>query len=883
MKKISTISNILLLLFITESFCSGVDSTMLGIMVSDTFSVIKTNNNGIIETDQAWFNKLSLKYSIVSLKHIFHVKYNDFDKYYSIKYASNSNVDSIKKDFDNEPEVNNAWYIMLGDFYSIPNDSLFSLQWGLTMISALDAWDEMQVNDTVIVGVIDSGIDIILDSLGTPDLHPDLSSNIWNLNGYYGFTYGENDNLLYPIDSLGHGTHVAGIVGAITDNSIGVASTIGTYPIKLLAIKIARVRSDLAAGAVMRAVDPDGNPNTHDGAKVINCSWGFTNLPFGAMFALDSAFDYAYHKDVLCIASLGNEYGNISNTNELHGPYPARFNNVLSVIALDSNKNVASYSSYADWADICAPGGSSGGQQEPYTQGSILSTTPRYEVRLSHVITGWTEEYGYLSGTSMAAPYVAGVAALMRIFCPKWTANDIRQHIKETADNINAYVDSQYIGYIGSGLINAYRAIKIPIKPKGIVFSQVNNHPFIIWNKNGEPDLWGYYIYKHYIDNPSGNEDTFRVFQTDTSYIDHAFDVSQKPLDWAEYWVTAVDSEGNESSKTASHVYNGKGPLWKKTTLLSITDTLYLDSIRGGQLVHFPWDDSYGYTSLTITPTFVGDAITAEFPIRYPIGRLYLTIDLNQLTVNTDSVQIDSAFLHLYQYASMGNNEMGVFPIFDIPGGDTARCVLDHIDYGDSLELEEWTVGDPGVPGTLESAFAVVSTTPDTGYRVIDVTNALREDMTADRPYSQYRIRFTIDGDNDQRYDFLDFLVPTIHRAWGPPYSFLVVHYSVTTPVVSEDNSRPQSFRLLPPYPNPFNTTVTIPYALPRATQVTISIYDIRGHLIRSWHRGIQSAGWYRLLWAGKDQNGREVDSGLYLVRLQTPLYGAVRKLLLIK
>jgi len=883
MRNIISLCIILLSLFIDKSFCSVVDSTMLGIMVADTFSTIKTNNNGIIETDKKWFNKLSSKYSITALKHIFHVRYNNFDKYYSLEFTNPAFVDSVKKDFESQSEVLQSWYIMSGDFYIIPNDSLFSLQWGLNMISVLDAWDEMQINDTVIVGVIDSGIDIMLDSSGNASLHPDLSSNIWNLNGHYGFNYDESEDSQYPIDSLGHGTHVAGIIGATTNNSIGVASTIGNYPIKILPIKISSVRSDLAAGAVMRAVDPDGNPNTNDGAKIINCSWGFKNIQhFDALFELDSAFDYAYHNNVLCVASLGNEPANLSNTDELYGPYPARFDNVLSVIALDSNKNIASYSSYADWADICAPGGSSRNRDEPYTQNSIISTTPRYEVSLSNEIPGWTEEYGYLSGTSMAAPYVAGVAALMRVFCPKWTANDIRQHIKETADNIDAYVDSQYIGYIGSGLINAYRAIKIPKKPKGIVFSQMNDHPFIIWKKNVEPDLWGYYVYKHYIDNPGGNEDTFKIFQTDTSFIDYAFDVSQKPLDWAEYWVTAVDSEGNESPATTSHTYNGQGPLWKRVARLQLVDTLSLDTIRSGQLVHFPREDYFGYGALTISPSFVGDAITWEFPVRYPTGRLYLTIDLEQLSISEDSIRIDSAYLYLYQRFSYGDGVYGAFPVFEEPGGDTARCVLDHINYGDSLELEEWTVGDYGMPGTLESAFAVVSTTPDSGYRIIDVTEALREDITAGRPYSQYRIRFTVDGDDDEQYDLLHFDVPTWDEMWPPP-SFLVVHYSVITPIVSDNNSRPQHFRLLPPYPNPFNTTVTIPYALPTTTDVTISIYDLQGRLVRRWHQGAQSPGYYRLVWMGRNQSGREVGSGLYLVRLETQRYAAVRKLLLIK
>ncbi len=325
--------------------------------------------------------------------------------------------------------------------------------------------------------------------------------------------------------------------------------------------------------------------------------------------------------------------------------------------------------------------------------------------------------------------------------------------------------------------------------------------------------------------------------------------------------------------------------LSRPAQIQQVCDTLYLDTLKSRQLVHFMAlgdnGDVYAYGAIG-NSSFVGDSWSTEFPPRKVSGRLYLSINLDQLGWAPDSILIDSAFLYIYQDLSYGNDSLGAFPVFDIPDGDTVRCVLDHIDYGDSLELEEWTVGDPGMAGTLESNMALVSNSPDIGYRVIEVTDAIRGDLASGRNYSQFRIRFTAETDDDENRDLLAFEIPVFGHP-VQPRPFLVVYYSITTGIKTEPIPAPKTLELMPPYPNPFNTTVTIPYALPTTTDVTISIYDIQGRLVRRWHRGAQPPSYYRLVWMAGDRSGREVSSGLYLIILETLKFKEVKQIILLR
>ena len=289
----------------------------------------------------------------------------------------------------------------IGELAIIPNDPDWSLhQWGPQRIDAPDAWDITTGSSEVIVAVIDTGIDYN---------HLDLNDNY--LSGGYDWVNHDSD----PMDDNGHGTHCAGIIGAEGNNGEGIAGM--NWHIKLLAEKVIKANGngtqwDFGKG-VVHAVN--------NGADIISISLGWFDDPDGF---LRQAIQFAYNQNRLCIACSHNDSSNIIR-------FPARYPEVIAVGATDQSDSRCSWSNYGPDLDIVAPGD------------NIYSTLPN-------------NSYGNLSGTSMACPHVAGVAALMLSTNPDLTIEEIRCILQTTAEDLGtAGWDDEY----GHGLVNAYDAV----------------------------------------------------------------------------------------------------------------------------------------------------------------------------------------------------------------------------------------------------------------------------------------------------------------------------------------------------------------------------------------------------------------------------------------
>jgi subtilisin family serine protease len=298
-----------------------------------------------------------------------------------------------------------------------PDDPLYSSQWDMTAIKAPQAWDRTKGSPSVTVAVMDTGVDVN---------HPDLAANIWTNsseipgngidddgNGYIDDVHGWNFNAdtNAPTDVFGHGTHVAGTVGAVGDNNLGVTGV--NWSVSVMPLKIC---SD------------DGFCNTSDEVSALEYAVEnhakIANASFGGSFpdpAEEDAIDAAGGAGLLYVAAAGN---NASNNDSL-GFYPAGYplDNIISVAASTDTDTLAGFSNYgAQTVDLAAPG-----------QG-ILSTM---------VTTGVLSDpsgYGYLSGTSMAAPHVAGAAALLWSEHPSWTMAQIRDRLLSTVQPMSAAV-----------------------------------------------------------------------------------------------------------------------------------------------------------------------------------------------------------------------------------------------------------------------------------------------------------------------------------------------------------------------------------------------------------------------------------------------------------
>ena len=290
----------------------------------------------------------------------------------------------------------------------LPNDPAFAQQWNLTDARMPAAWAYSVGENGPIVAVCDTGADL---------QHPDLVGNL-----VPGYDFVSSNPAAQ--DDNGHGTHVAGIIGAVGNNAIGVSGI--NWRARLMPVKI--LGSDGSGDSVTAwlgirwAVD--------QGAKVINLSFG---TPYPDPL-LQDAVSYALAKGVVVVAAAGNVYAGSDIT--MGGPcYPAAYPGVLGVGATDSNDAVAWFSNQAAFVDVTAPGV------------SVLSTVLRRP--------GYSD-YGLMSGTSMAAPHVAGLAALLLAANPRLSQSGVTNLITATARDMGAPGwDPAY----GNGLIDAGRAI----------------------------------------------------------------------------------------------------------------------------------------------------------------------------------------------------------------------------------------------------------------------------------------------------------------------------------------------------------------------------------------------------------------------------------------
>jgi thermitase len=372
------------------------------------------------------------------------------------------------------------------------NDPGFSSQWGMTKVQAPQAWDVTTGLSTIKIAILDTGVD---------QNHEDLGSKI---------VLNKNFTTSGTVDDLyGHGTHVAGIAAAATNNGLGVAG-LGYN----CAIMNGKVLDDRGSGYYSWIVS--GITWAADnGAKVISMSLGGNS----GSSTLQNAVNYAWGKGVVIVAAAGNA----GNANPV---YPAYYSNCIAVAATDQNDAKPSWSSYGSWVDVAAPGA------------NIYSTLP------NHANTIGGPNYGSLSGTSMATPHVAGLAGLVWVTSYDTSNTNVRNRIESTCDPISG--TGSYWQY---GRINAYKAVTppdntVPSQVTGLNVTTVGSSQLKLnWNANTEPDLKNYGVYRSTV---SGGPYTLIASPTANSYSDTGLAAATTYY----YVVSAVDTTGNEGLKS---------------------------------------------------------------------------------------------------------------------------------------------------------------------------------------------------------------------------------------------------------------------------------------------------------------------------------------------
>ena len=314
----------------------------------------------------------------------------------------------------NDPQYGNQWhYKNTGQQGGTPGAD----------ISLQEAWNIEKGNSNVIVAVIDGGISYT---------HQDLASNMWSEIGY---NFVNGSPTVTPHD---HGTHVAGTIAAVTSNMIGVAGVAGGSGtgdgVRLMSCQV--FSNNGSGGFHLAPIYAADN-----GASISQNSWGYSNAGVYDQSVLD-AIDYFNVYGGGEAMNGGITLFSAGNSNSPGQWYPACYSGCFSVAATNNQDKKAWYSNYDTWVDISAPGG----ETNSVTARGVLSTLPN-------------NSYGYFQGTSMACPHVSGVVALMiSLGYGELTSLQIDSILRNTTDN-HYNINSNYLGKLGSGRLNAHSAL----------------------------------------------------------------------------------------------------------------------------------------------------------------------------------------------------------------------------------------------------------------------------------------------------------------------------------------------------------------------------------------------------------------------------------------
>ncbi|WP_238335120.1 S8 family serine peptidase [Kribbella amoyensis] len=323
-----------------------------------------------------------------------------------VTVSSNDNAPDLLKKLRAEPSVELASLNYVRKAAATPNDEYYRVDQGyLSTIRMPQAWDLSKTAGAQTVAVLDTGVD---------GGHPELSGRVYT--GYNAFNGSTNAN-----DDRGHGTMVAGIIAANTNNARGIAGV--AWNAKILPVKVLDDHGRGSDSSVVAGI----NWAASHGARVINMSLG------GASYnaVMHDAVKKAVAKGIVVVASSGNDYDSTPN-------YPAAFPETISVGATDNNGALTTFSSWGDTVDIAAPGW------------NILSTGPRALTDPDYL------PYWGGSGTSFSAPMVAGVAAMLRNKYPSWTPAQVEAQLKATARDAGPRGADLYYG---AGILDAANAL----------------------------------------------------------------------------------------------------------------------------------------------------------------------------------------------------------------------------------------------------------------------------------------------------------------------------------------------------------------------------------------------------------------------------------------
>ncbi len=257
-------------------------------------------------------------------------------------------------------------------------------------------------------------------------------------------------------------------------------------------------------------------------------------------------------------------------------------------------------------------------------------------------------------------------------------------------------------------------------------------------------------------------------------------------------------------------------------------------------------------------------------------SRSYISFFLPEIP---EGYEVDSVYVRLYQNYSTGNSgfyqtDPQDFPVWDVTGGDTIRCIVSHIDYGNELDVGDWENGDIGNPNTYQHNIGVMTESGEDGYRYLNLTSSVLQDYEINRDKTQYRIAFDgIDTDWDDLYDNVGFKTSNSWVTYHRPQLFFTFYEDTTTDdhcIVVNSNFTYQIF------PNPISNSVKILLSIKKECFINLGIFNIKGQKLRSIFNGNIKCT------EEIEFSTQNLPSGIYFMRASDGKQAVIKKIVII-
>ena len=848
------------------------------------------SRDGLLSTGLASLDRILTRFEVARAAQLFPHKSSELGAIYELEFPAKYDSRRVAKALSGNEHLCYAVVRQIKKLCAEPNDPYFvnGEQWYLNTVSAPQAWDVVQADSTVIIAIVDSGVDFD---------HPDLWDNIWindgedidgdgrvtwkdwnnvddDGNGYrddfFGWDFGgqgggDNDpNENAPV----HGTHCAGIAAAVTDNGLGVSGM--AWNARIMAVKANRDgENNIRWGyeGILYAAE--------NGADVISLSWGNNSTSAFEKEMIDSAFA----RGAILVAAAGNDPG-VAPPDTCGFHYPAGNEHVTAVAATDINDRVTGWSYYGCWVDVAAPGS------------AIYSTW-------------WDDTYETLQGTSMSCPLVAGIAALLKMIDPELDSDQFEAKMRHTSDDITV-TNPTYAGRIGGGRANAHTAVQSFTRPHLRLddeFTIVDDEG----NGDGRPDAGETVDWIMSLNNaptwqPAEQvwarvscQDSFITFLQDSSAFGDIgpgqdSDNAVQPFRFAvapdaeAHWTVFSFQIGDESGQyeavdTVEMLIGRPGVLVVDDDGGDDCEESLLGDLDYLSVVYDRWDvqadariDLQELTRYQAVIWMTGaepeSTLTPEDQASLSVfldggGHLFLSGE----NIG-DEIGEGSFFSDVIMVAHQSDTVSNLPPIVEGVDGDAIT---------DSTVLFLWgSFGPIASPSGLQALGEAVE--------ILTYQNDPQEQAAAVRYESPqgYRVVYfgfgyegiRTAGDYTPSWEILEgilnwFGLETNPTAVGPASQAAV----------------PCDFRLWQNYPNPFNAETTIRYHIPSDVhgRTTLRIYNLLGQEVRTLVDERQGPGRYQAIWDGRDRSGGSVSSAVYFYRLTCGEYSLTRKMVLLR